>query len=405
MRSGPPALRALLHERIRAEGPIPFDRFMETALYHPVHGYYCRRGVTTGAAGDFYTSPDVHEAFGRLVSRQIAEIADLALGEENGSFEIVEAGPGRGALARDIIAALAEERPDLARRTTYTLVEISPALKDVQEETLSGGAARAMRGIAWAGWPEVVDRPVAGGRRVCVIANEFLDALPVHRVERRGDRLLEVHVTSDGEGFREVLEEPSSQELASHLAMLEGEHGIRLLEGQRADIGLRALDWIASLGDLFGAGGRGGAVIIDYGHPARELFDPARRDGTLICYYKHRTCGDPYQRVGAQDMTAHLDFTSIERRGRRAGFDVRGPITQMRFLVALGLAGMVADLAQQGDMLARQRDRLAMHALMAPGGMGEIFKVLLMTRGLAVSSLLGARDPFRTGMSKEASRG
>lgn len=390
MTDGHPALVAWLHDAIRSRGPIPFVDFMEAALYHPEHGYYVRPGATTGPEGDFYTSPDVHPAFGRLLARQIAEIADRTSGRE-APFSVVEAGAGTGRLAAHIIEGLAAERPDLASRTRYTLVEVSDSMRRAQRERLGGlEAAERLGGIEWKIWDEALagraDLPPA----TCLVANEFLDAMPVHLVERSGSLLREVHVAASGDGFTEVLLEPGTERLSKHLLDL----GIDLEEGQRAEIGLPALDWVTSLGSLFGEGGRGGAILIDYGHPARELYDPSRHDGTLLCYHRHRASEDPYERVGWQDMTAHVDFTSVELRARAAGFDVAPPTSQMHFLVSLGLAELFARAARANDA-ASIRERLALHSLMTPGGMGDIFKVLLLAKGIPAADLTGARDPFR----------
>src|SRR4030095_4931809 len=129
-------LRTLVHELIRARGPIPFDQFMELCLYHPVHGYYCRPGMTTGPRGDFYTSPDLHPAFGLLIARQIAEIEMRTRQQDPGPFHVTEGGPGTGKLARAIINGLAAEYPELAERVIYTMIEISPSLKRLQSATI-----------------------------------------------------------------------------------------------------------------------------------------------------------------------------------------------------------------------------------------------------------------------------
>ncbi|HKY31301.1 MAG TPA: SAM-dependent methyltransferase [Candidatus Polarisedimenticolia bacterium] len=393
MDPGVPELLAAIRERIDGGGPLRFDRFMEMALYHPAHGYYCRPGMTTGAAGDFYTSPDVHSAFGELLARQVAQIADLSGG---GPFRVVEMGPGSGRLARDLAAALCRSRPDVAGRATLTLVEISPALRRAQAALLEGtGPGPGGPWIEWASWEEVAARAQREGFRGCVVANEFLDALPVRRVERRGGRLLEVHV-SCGEGrLEETLLPPEDGAPREWLEAL----GVELSEGQRADLGLAARDWIRRLGALLRQG-TGGAVIVDYGHPASRLYGPGRDAGTLMCYAGHRAQGgggDPYEGVGRKDMTAHVDLTTIAAAAREAGLDVAGPISQMRFLVSLGIASMLAGLGSRPDAASAgpTRERLALHALIAPGGMGEVFQVLLMARGFPARSLIGARDPFR----------
>jgi SAM-dependent MidA family methyltransferase len=369
---------------------------MEAALYHPTLGYYCRPGMTTGPDGDFYTSADLHPVFGRLLARQVAEMAQRTARDDRAPFHLVECGPGTGRLARDLIAGLVDEHPDLARRTVVTLVEISPTLRAVQRRTIEEeGLAGSLAGVGWASWSELIERSHPGGFSGCVVANEFLDALPVHAVEIRDGELKEVHVGYEEDEFRELLLEPSTGRLAAQRAELAG-LGVTLEEGQRAEFGLAALGWVASLGRVFGEDGTGGAILVDYGHPASELYDPARHRGTLLCYHRHQTSDDPYTRVGEQDMTAHVDFTTIERRARGAGFDVAPLTSQLRFLVAMGLAQRIADLAAQPDTGVRGvQERLALHGLMAPGGMGEVFKVMLLARGAEASSFTGAKDPFR----------
>jgi SAM-dependent MidA family methyltransferase len=386
------SLRAWLRDRIRAAGSIPFVEFMEAALYHPQLGYYCRPGMTTGPEGDFYTSPDLHPAFGLLLSRQIAEIAARTQADARSAFHVIEAGPGVGRLARDIIAGLGAEHAALARRVVYTLVEISPSLRRMQRATIAaGGGAGVVEELRWRSWADLIEERGTGFSG-CIVANEFLDALPAHIVERRGGRLMEIHVVAGDDGFGEALLAPATDRLESHLAQL----GVEMEEGQRAEIGLHALDWVSSLGRLFGERGTGGAIIIDYGYPAKELYGPERRRGTLMCYRRHQAIEDPYLHVGEQDMTVHVDLTSVERRARESGFDVAGPATQMRFLVSLGLARILADLAEGSSTSARGvQERLALHGLMAPGGMGETFKVMLLARGAPAAELTGARDPFR----------
>ena len=392
-------LRAWILGRIHERGPIPFEEFMDAALYHPEHGYYCRLGAVIGTRGDFYTSSDVHPAFGRLLARQIAEMIDRTV-DESKPFRIIEMGPGQGRLACDIAEGLFSERPDLAMRATYTLVEISPAHRETQRNLLrDAGAGERLGGVEWTSWRELLREAGAEGLNCCVVANEFIDALPVHRIHCTRDEIREIHVGSAGDsddaGFVEVLGDPCDPDVSAHMARLAAEWGIRLEDGQRAEVGLRGLEWVGSFRQLLGSGGKGGAVIIDYGYPARELYSPRRRDGTLICYYNHRTADDPLAHVGEQDMTAHVDFSSVEKRAREAGLDVSPLVSQMRFLVAQGLADLLAGKAGRNDAEGL-RERLALRSLMAPDGMGEVFKVMMMTRGTEAAALTGARDPFRT---------
>ncbi|MGH9870151.1 MAG: class I SAM-dependent methyltransferase [Candidatus Polarisedimenticolia bacterium] len=409
MDDGSAALVAEIQQEIRTRGPMPFARFMGLALHHPRHGYYARPGATTGARGDFYTSPDLSPAFGRLIARQVIEIARLTThghGDPGHPFTVVEMGPGSGRMAADIIAAMAWEDPALAARTTLVLVESSPELRASQRERLQAQpAARHLAGFTWLDWQTLIDQRPGRAFHGCVVANEFLDALPVHVVQMRGGVLHEVHVDQGAEGFREVLLAPSTPRLARHLAGL----GVILDEGQRAEINLEAVDWTGSLERLFGPEGRGGAILVDYGHEARELYASHRLHGTLMVYARHRARDGntaALERIGLQDITAHVDLTSLARAGAAAGFDVAPPVTQMKFLISLGLANMMADLAAGPDATGAEatRERLALHALMAPGGMGEIYKVMLMTRGTPAAGLTGAHDPFRRDAGVPAER-
>lgn len=248
-----------------------------------------------------------------------------------------------------------------------------------------------MAGLKWLSWSEVQAAHSAAFHG-CVIANEFLDALPVQIVERHETDLLELHVASNGTRFTERLLPLRTPALAEHLSRL----GIDLADGQRAEVGANGLEWVGSLGRLFGEAGRGGAILIDYGHTSRELYAPARSRGTLLSYHRHQVVDDPYTMAGDQDMTAHVDFTAVARRACESGFDVAPLATQMRFLVSLGLAEILADLASREDRGAESvRQRMALHGLMAPGGMGEVFKVLLLSKGASAAGLTGAKDPFR----------
>jgi SAM-dependent MidA family methyltransferase len=407
LQAGNPVLVAEIQRAMREGGPMTFAAFMQAALYHPELGYYSRPGMTTGVAGDYYTSSDLTPAFGRLIARQIVEIASRTAGpadpESSVPFTVIEMGPGSGRLACDIMDTLAGEAPALAARTSYVLVEISPSLRSAQRARVDASpGAQAIARVLWRSWDDLLARPPAGPLKGCLVANEFLDALPVHMVERRGGRLREVHVVPDGDGFTEALLDLSTPRLARHLEDL----GIELAEGQRAEVCLQAMDFLAGLGRLFGPAGRGGAILIDYGHQAGELYAAHRTGGTLMCYAAHRASGDvesPYQRVGEQDMTAHVDLTSVRRHAEAAGFDVAPVISQMRFLVSLGLPGMMAELAARADAagVAAQRERLALHSLISPEGMGEIFQVMLLTRGTPAAALTGARDPFRSGGRSE----
>ena len=384
-------LRSLLVRRIRREGPITFAAFMAEALYHPRLGRYSSSRPPMGTEGDYITSPEVDEAFGRLVGRAVADMASRippAPGGQGGTpFTVVEAGPGRGSLARDLLLGVREEFPALASRLRYVLVESSESLRSVQRSVLSeaGVAERAQ----WAAWKDLLRaKPITG----CLLANEFLDALPVHLVEFSEGSLREVYVAAAADGsLHETLGEPSSEEVACYFNDL----GVRLEEGQRAEVNLAALDWIADAACLLESGY---VVIIDYGHEAVDLYSERRYAGTLVGYRRHQLVVDLLANPGEQDLTSHLDFTSLARDARKHGFAAAPLTSQRNFLVSMGLAHMIAAFAEpregmeEGERLSR---RFALHALMSPSGMGSTFKVLVLARRAPIDDLACLVNPFR----------
>ena len=317
---------AVLVERLRAEiersGPLTFARYMEVALYDPERGYYATSSARPTRDGDFLTAPELHPAFGRCLGRQVAECWER-LGRPDG-FTIREYGAGSGTLAATIVAGLRADGSGLAARLRYQPAEVNVRRRGELEARLSAeGLAERLAA------PE---GPIVG----VVLANEFLDALPVHRVEGAADGLRELYVGWDGTGFVDVVGPPSTGELA---ARLEAE-GVRLEPGQRGEICLGVEPW---LGEVARDLERGYAIVIDYGHPASSLYERSRRTGTLLGYLGHRVVADPYAHVGHQDLTAHVDLTALERGAIAVGLTVEGTTTQAELLAGLGLGDLLAD--------------------------------------------------------------
>ncbi|NLC58680.1 MAG: SAM-dependent methyltransferase [Armatimonadetes bacterium] len=346
---GNPHLARLLCERIAREGPIPFAEFMRLALYHPTHGYYATAPAPFSREGDFLTSPETHPAFGALVCRWLA-----GLWEEQGCprrFDLVEVGAGRGTLASQILATAAERFPGLHTSLRYTLVEHHS--RPPAEQT------HAPR-LRW-----VHDLEVLGPVRGCILSNELLDALPVHRVQMTPQGLREVYVgCRDGE-LVDVLDVPSTPALAAHLAWV----GAALPVGAQGEIGLEAVAWYRRAARCLA---EGALLTIDYGHRAPELYSPQRPCGTLLCYYRHTANEEPYRRLGTQDITAHVDFTALERAGEAEGLRTRCYTTQQEWLRSLGIADYLAGAPPE------TRDDLL--ALVDPERLGRL-KVLLQQRG------------------------
>jgi SAM-dependent MidA family methyltransferase len=321
-RGSDPFLVEALRAEIERDGPITFARFMETALYDPGHGYYVTSASRPTRDGDFLTAPELHPVFGRLVGRQLTECWDRL--ERPDPFTVREYGAGTGALAATIVRGLEADGSALATVLRYEPVEI--------DERRRGQLMRRLLELDPGGVVDVPGRPITG----VVLANEFLDALPVHRVEGSPDGLRELYVGWDGERFVDVAGSPSDPRLAARL-MAEG---VRLEEGQQAEICLGLEAWLAEV-----AAGleRGWVIVIDYGHPAGELYAPRRRTGTLLGYLGHRVVDDPYINIGRQDLTAHVDRTALERAAVEAGFTVEGTTSQAEFLAGLGLGELVAE--------------------------------------------------------------
>ncbi|HJV34152.1 class I SAM-dependent methyltransferase [Geomonas sp.] len=376
--SGKTKLAEIILNRIRTRGKMTFATYMESALYEPGLGYYTSPGRKVGAEGDFYTSMNVHSAFGRLIGKEICRFWELL--DSPASFTIAEAGAGSGQLAQDILDAIFELNQAVYQTVTYRLIEKEPSLQQVQAQRLANHAER----LAWSTPEELIDRQLSFTG--CVISNELFDAMPVHLVEMSEDGLKEVYVDADAEGFRERLGSPSTPEIQAYLDRYE----VRLLPGQRGEINLVAPAWIAAAAATLE---RGFVMTIDYGFQTEELYTPQRRDGTLICYHKHTTGEDPYVLVGEQDITTHINFSQLMEEGKDAGLSTVWYGEQYRFLLGVGLVEELMRLeAEAKTEQEKLQHRLSLKKLMLPeGGMGDTFKVLIQAKGVQNPQLLCMR--------------
>lgn len=369
-------LRQIIANRIRQQGKIPFSEFMELCLYHPVYGYYQTGREKIGKGGDYYTSPSVHPVFGRLLARQLREMGGF-LGE--GIFWVVEAGAGGGTLARDILDCLGQEFPLFFERVRYGVVERSSSFIEEQKTRLAPYREK----VEWLDLEKVQDRGLQG----CFLANEFIDAFSAHRVLVEDGRLREIYVIEEDGGFHEVYGEPSTEEIPRYLDDME----VRLGEGQQAEVNLEAIRWYDQVARVLS---RGFLLTIDYGYLAPDLYSPGRRSGTLFCYYRHTCSDDPYTHIGFQDMTTHVNFTGLIRKGESLGFHLMGFVPQYRFLLSLGFLDEV-EREKEKDHPPGQSlmERLTMkHLILPDGGMGDTFKVLIQQRGMGDVRLSGLRQ-------------
>jgi SAM-dependent MidA family methyltransferase len=379
-------LHQVISDEIREQGPLTFARFMEICLYHPQYGYYSSGRACRGREGDYYTSPTVHPVFGALLGKQMAQMWRVLGG---GAFEIVEIGGGEGYLCLDVLDYLRRHEAQFYDSLRYRMVEISPVFIGRQQGLLSSHRTK----ITWDSVSEMGVMEVTG----CFLSNELVDAFPVHRVVMERGELKEVYVALDNGEFREILNSPSTPALEAYFTDV----GITLIEGQRAEVNLEASRWMhgVSRGLV-----RGFVITIDYGYPAQELFSPHRRDGTFMCYRGHRALSDPYSYLGVQDMTSHVDFTALILWGEGCGLELTGVVTQYRFLLALGILEEAARIGEGKGSWKGMDERLTLKHLILPGGMGEVFKVLIQHKGIERPQLDGLSETLDGGARWPAKR-
>jgi SAM-dependent MidA family methyltransferase len=365
--------------------------FMDLALYDKDAGYYARAAQRSGRAGDFFTSVDVGPLFGELLAIQFAEMSDIMLRSASSAdsatshqplatshyVDLVEAGAGNGRLSADILRAARAHFPAFYDRLRLHLVEAGGAPRAAQRQTLG----------------ECVDRLASSGDTLpasfegVLVANELLDAMPVHQVVMRAGGLREVFVSADDDRLATREDAPSTPALAEYLRAA----GVTLDAGWRAEINLRAIDWIREAARRLR---RGFIVIVDYGHEASHLYSARHSDGTLTTFARHTSAGPEsgadapawLKNPGKQDITAHVDFTSVRRAAEREGCTAIGFLDQTYF--ALGLA---PGISNTDDL----KTRLALKTLTAPGGLGSTHKVLILGKGVGSPALAGCSFRMR----------
>ena len=358
------AAEAEIRARIARHGRVTFAEFMDVALYHPHGGYYATSSAV-GARGDYFTSPAAHPAFGALIAVQLGQMWDV-LGRPK-VFHAVEMGAGNRLLGRDVVE-LAKKMPGpFAGALRYVDLERSPLPSDRDE--LRRGGQRVVT-------EEVPLRGIVG----CFLSNELVDSFPVHRFQVSGGAVEEAYVTLHDNEFVEFVDEPSTPLLAHRLEGL----GFPLPDGYRGEVNLGVAPWMKRVADALDAGF---VLTIDYGYEAAELYNPRRAHGTLQTYYRHTQAASPYRRIGEQDMTAHVDFSSVMAHGTNSGLGVVGLESQSEFLDRLGFQRLLYRLRSK-KLGQRERDSnvMAMRELVKPGGLGG-FKVLVQEKGTDVACL------------------
>ena len=349
------ASRALL-ERIAAEltahrNWMSFARYMEIALHEPGLGYYAGGSTKLGAAGDFITAPELSPLFARTLARQVAEL--LGPGDA-----VLEFGAGSGALA----AALSDELAALGcSGHPYLILETSTQLRERQHARL-GPRAR---------WVERLPQRFRG----VMLANEVADSMPVRALAWTEAGIAERGVCAN-EGELAWCERPAEGEALA--AAREIDVALPPSGRYESELGLVARAWMRSLADSLE---RGAAIVIDYGFPQREYYHPQRSMGTLMCHYRHRAHGDPFYLPGLQDITAHVDFSALARAAADSALEVLGYASQAQFLVNCGITELLAE-ADPADAVRYAPLSAAANRLLSPAEMGELFKVLVVARGV-----------------------
>lgn len=346
-----------LHHCIQAApgGFLPFDQWMQQALYAPGLGYYTAGSEKFGASqttGDFTTAPELTPLFGQALAQQVAQVL-----REAGSNHVLEFGAGSGALAAALIPALRT----LGIEPVYQILDVSADLRQRQQAHLASLDANIE-------WVEQLPHAFEG----CVVANEVLDAMPVTLFEWGQDgQVMEIGVV-DANGFA-LASRPASPRLQKTVS-----ERMPPLPGYRSELNLQAEAWVTGLGDWLH---KGAALLIDYGFPRHEYYHPQRAEGTLMCHYRHHAHADTLLYPGLQDITAHVDFTAMADAALAGGMEVLGYTTQARFLINCGLADLVSTV-DPSDPVEHARTMGPVQKLLSEAEMGELFKVMAIGQGI-----------------------
>jgi SAM-dependent MidA family methyltransferase len=385
----------VIAQEIGEAGAISFRRFMELALYHPELGYYSR--CVPGPDGDYVTSPELHGAFGALICVQFEQMWQI-LGRPN-PFWLIEAGPGTGRFARDVLETAEAAFPEFASALQVALIERSPLLRKVQEELFAhwqnrvrwldtdpqplvlgpppSPLGRPSLAPRWGGLGRGSESTVSG----CVFANEVLDAFPVHRVVMRAGGLQETWVDVEDDRFVEI-EKPASVDLANHIETSSGP----LPLGCFAEINLDGDPWMQAVAGLID---RGYVLLIDYGAEADVLYSGVHPRGTLRAYQGQVLMDDPLALPGWRDLTAHADLSALRRSASEVGLASGRSTTQAGFLSQLGIDRLLDRVDDcVSERVGQRAHRAVLKSLVAPSGLGAL-AVLAFAKHAPLNDLVG----------------
>ncbi len=369
-----PGLEARLAEEIAASGPIPFDRFMERALYDPEAGYYASGKSAIGRQGDFFTNVSIGPVFGEVLAGQFVEMW-RGLGRPS-DFVLIEQGAGDGRLARDVLEALAST--PLAG-VPLIFIEPSDALRKTQAGKLVG------HNVSW-----VDDATALPDLCGVHYSNELFDAFPVHLVRSTGDGWAELHVDHENNAFiwREM-------PVAGELAEIVPAFPIRP-KGFTAEVCFSHRPLLRTLAAKML---RGFLLAVDYGMSQESLLAEHRTDGTLSCYRGHRRDSNPLEAPGDKDLTAHVNFSLLTRDALKAGWQFGNFTDQHHFLVGAATSLLLSMDGKPPDPAGRKKLR-SLQMLLHPEGMGRQFHAILFSKGISGVSLSGFQHTGKSGLEE-----
>jgi SAM-dependent MidA family methyltransferase len=361
---GPLAIK--IKQEIYRQGPISFARFMELALYTPGLGYYIADWPKFGRAGDFITAPEISTLYSYSIAKQCQQVFESMPGD------VLEFGAGTGMMAAQILQEL-EEKANLPH--CYYIMEISSDLRARQKQTLQKHVPHLLSKVKWL---NTLNNFQLKG---VIIANEVLDAFPVHRFKFTKGRLQEYFVSLEADEFVLVLSDPL-REVKDYIDAIK----LPYQEGYESECNLLLLDWVKTISEILT---KGLCLLIDYGFPRHEYYHPDRNTGTLMCHYRHQAHDNPLINIGKQDITAHIDFTAIAEAATHYNLLLSGFTNQASFLISCGMIEAVQNKPKSGQEYWNLVNEIKL--LTSPNEMGELFKVMALTKELDYS-LLGFRE-------------
>lgn len=347
-------------EMIQSGGSLSFARFMELALYAPYLGYYTGGKHKLGSRGDFLTAPEISPLFAKSIARQCQQIA-----LKFSSYEILEFGAGSGVFAKDLLFAL-DEMGILPKH--YFILEVSAELRDRQQRFLQSECPQFFSRIKW------LDTLTHFSMEGIIFANEVMDAMPVHAFEIQENDIKERFVTWQHDQFCFESREPLTPKLKALCQTLRETY--LLPNGYQSEIHLFLSAWIQTIAKVLI---KGVILLIDYGYGREEYYHPDRSMGTLMCYYQHHKHDNPFKWVGLQDITAHVDFTTVIESADAIGFKLAGYTTQAAFLTACGLLE-IAEKEKNFSEKEKFQQNTAIKKLIFPHEMGEVIKVMALSK-------------------------